>query len=897
MKRLICWFLCIILLLSVAVLPFTLAEETPPAGQYGKDYLFYADINADERINAKDALWVLRFAVKKAPFTVVQQQLGDLNGDHEIDAKDALLILQYAVEKIQSFSVGKYYVIAVPPMESQPESSQPQPPVESEPESSKPQPPVESEPESSQPQLPVESEPESSQPQPPVESEPESSQPPPPVESEPESSQPAPPVESEPESSEPTPPVESEPESSQPQPPVESEPESSEPTPPVESEPEEPPVSEENYITQYDKSNSVNGAYEKDTTADTSFVINSESLTPYTMYMVTRAVLEDCDNGRLVYSLQGLLNRDFGVDANHSTLIHSNWGEVDVGWIDEITKEGSILNPPTEENGEDGLTQVLLSDFDSFYQVFRDVIHSCGIILWDGNVPATANVAGTICGLDGYLPVLAQSPLHQMLAEDGVPVKQSLVGLFADGNKGQNIAGTSVVSTGSAKNDAYLWALEKYFARCSSEYLAYILDGSVCIKGYDAYEDHPTALLNTSTVNCLANHDYLIARRCFFFDLAPYKGEAACDDPAQQNGLADIGTDNATMLKIYQARYDRAGGEFGALLGFPPWWVKYTAFREMGSKAETWVEWLYCEYITCYNLAKEADAQSPAAMSNGSVYFKYVPKYSQYTNNKTKQSLTFDKNTYYYTIYLGDYDSSAWLRQHIYNMWVKNGGDTVRGSLPLMWGINPNLSYRVPMIFDYLYENKTANDYFVGGDGGAGYIIPAALFHDTTLSYMGEKRPSGNEAAGDAFASYTLPFYQRFDMDITGFLINGNNGNITKNIAKCVNQYSPVGNFANASSMGIYKYNGTYYVNCYTGIGTSGAYETMYNFASGGMSSRFNKKNFGAYRTVCHTPTQIAGNVDEFAQYASGKGMKVQYCDPYTYFDLLQQSGQGSTIR
>ncbi len=818
MKPVVCWLLCWVLLISAVVLPLALAEETLPTGEYGKEYLLYGDVNADQKIDAKDALLVLRCAVEKIYFTSLQHHLGDLNDDEAINAKDALLILQYAVKKIEAFSAGKYYVIPLPPVESEAESSQPQPPVESEPESSQPQPPVESDAESSRPE------------------------------------------------------------------------------PPVESEPESPPVVEKNYITQYDKSNSVNGAYEKDVTADTSFVIDTSGLASNTMYVVARTVgVDNVDYARLLFSLQGLLNRDFGMDEAHTSLIYFNGGAVDVGWYNEITKDGAIMQPSSDQ--VQGMSRIDIADFESFYLCFESVIQSCGIILWDGNVPATANVAATICGLDGYLPVLAQSPLHEFLVEKGVVVKQSLVGLFQDGGKGNYIQGTSIESTGSAKNDAYLWALEKYFNRCSTKYLAYTSDGAVCIKGYDAYEDNPIALLDTASVNCLANHDYLIARRCFFFDLAPYKGEAACDDSAQKDGLAEAGTDNATMLKIYQARYNRAGGEFGALMGFPPWWLKYTTFREMGSKEATWIEWLYCEYITCYNLAKEADAQAPAAMSNGSVYYKYIPKQSQYTNNKTTQDITFDKNTYYYTIYLGDYDSSAWLRQHIYTMWIENGGDAKRGTLPLMWGINPNLSYRVPMIFDYLYENKSANDYFVGGDGGAGYVIPAALFHDRTLSYMGEKRPSGNAAAGDIFATYTKPFYERFDLDITGFLINGNNGNISKNIAACVNQYSPVGNFANAASMGIYKHNGTYYVNCYTGIGTSGAATTMYSFANGGMSSYFNKKNFGAYRTVCHTPSQIAGNVAEFAEYASGKGMKVQYCDPYTYFTLLNESGQGSTIR
>ncbi len=661
-----------------------------------------------------------------------------------------------------------------------------------------------------------------------------------------------------------------------------------------ENPPEPPAPVDGNFITLYDKNNSVNGAYVKDSSADTSFVVDAEQLQPLTIYRLAGTVLnKSTDEARLVYSLQGLINRDYGMDKDHSTLLYVLSSEDDNGWYTELTAKDTIMEV-TKDETQELLKAVPVKDFDDFYNIFSGVIKQCGIVLWDGNVPATANVAATICGLDGYLPVLAESPLHKRLVEDGVEVKQSLVGLFKDGQKGQNIADTTIKSTGSAKNDAYRWALEKYFDRCTTGYLAYILDGAVTIKGYDAYEDHHLTAYGDAGSNCLQNHDYLIARRCFFFDLAPYAGEAACDDPAQKNGQAAHGTDYETMKAIFQARYDRANGAFGALMGFPPWWIKYTKHNNQGGQQDTWVEWLYCEIITCYNLAKEADAAHPCAMANGSVFYKYVPRQSQYTNNKKAENITFDKNTYYYTIYVGDYDSSAWLKQHIYNMWVKRGGDRNRGSVYLMWSINPNLSYRVPMIFDYMYENKTDMDYFAGGDGGAGYIIPSGLFHDQTLSYLKEKRPAGNAEAGQVFADYSKPFYKRFDMDITGFLINGANGDINKKIATCVNQYSPLGSFANHNQPGVLKYNGTYYVNCLTGIASTGAESSMYDFANKAIKK---SQNFGAYRTVCHTPTQIKGNVTNFESYAAEKGMKVKYCDPYTYFNLLKQSGQGTEIK
>ncbi len=652
-----------------------------------------------------------------------------------------------------------------------------------------------------------------------------------------------------------------------------------------------------NYIADYDTSKAVNNAYVKDTTADTSFVIDLSGIESNTMYRLSASPMKPTgiagsnDFARLIYSLQGLVNRDFGMDKDHTSMIICVTETADSGWLSQMNGEGSIL-----EYSDRGLKEVRINSWDAFLETFLPVIKSCGIILWDGNVPATANVAATICGLDGYLPVLANSPLHTILVEKGVPVKQSLVGLFKNGQKGQKIADSNAISTGSAKNDAYRWALEKYFPRCSSRYMAYTLDGAITLSGYSdyGYEDHPTAVLGGES--CLKNHDYLIARRCFFFDLAPYKYEPACDDPAQKNGQAAEGVDNETMLMLFQARYDRANGAFGALMGFPPWWAKYCTHHNQGSKQDVWIEWLYCEYITCYNMAKEADAQAPAAMTNGSVFYKYIPQTTTYTNNVASEKLTYNSNTYYYTIYVGDYDSSAWLKQHIYSMWVQRGGDKKRSTLPLMWSINPNLSDRVPVIFEYLYKNKSDLDYFAGGDGGAGYIIPSGLFHDKALAYTGEKRPAGNAEAGDVFAKYSKPYYDRFDMDITGFLINGGNGNITTKMAATVAKYSPVGGFFNDNKAGVYKSGNSRFVGCLTGItkgNTTSSSNEMYNFANGARNKGL---NFGAYRTVCWTPTEINSAVSSFQTYAAGKGMSVKYCDPYAYFDLIKQSNQGSNL-
>ena len=77
--------------------------ETPTDTPVEK--LPYGDVNNDGKIDAKDALEVLKAAVGKGELTPSQQVLAELNADGQINAKDALLILKRAVKKIDKFPV------------------------------------------------------------------------------------------------------------------------------------------------------------------------------------------------------------------------------------------------------------------------------------------------------------------------------------------------------------------------------------------------------------------------------------------------------------------------------------------------------------------------------------------------------------------------------------------------------------------------------------------------------------------------------------------------------------------------------------------------------------------------------------------------------------------------
>ncbi len=68
------------------------------------DAIPLGDSNFDGNVNATDALAILKKTVNK-PVTTFYEQVSDLNGDELIDAKDALLVLRFAVKKIDKFPI------------------------------------------------------------------------------------------------------------------------------------------------------------------------------------------------------------------------------------------------------------------------------------------------------------------------------------------------------------------------------------------------------------------------------------------------------------------------------------------------------------------------------------------------------------------------------------------------------------------------------------------------------------------------------------------------------------------------------------------------------------------------------------------------------------------------
>lgn len=474
------------------------------------------------------------------------------------------------------------------------------------------------------------------------------------------------------------------------------------------------------------------------------------------------------DELQFLVSLQAQANRDkprlyFYAVGNNGSIdrFWLHWLQEPHGWLSDLS-----IKP--------------LNSFDSVVSTFRRCLK--GVVVWDDRVPATANVAASIAGVKG-LGILRYDPsvdslYDRLVLKAGGPMLPVVTRLLHTNGSPMftshgKIEGTDLPSTGSAKDDAYLWAAEKYLrtGRCDPALLAYYPDAYWITSG------STVPLIQT----LLVNEDYYIAHRGFFFDLSPWDDEAPNDDPSQP-----IGSDAKTLQTILRIAYDRlhspkstvpSGGTHqrsnGMIMvgGFPPWDQKYTDLTG-GKHGGVATEWRYAEILSCYNAYMDADAASINPMANSSLFCHYplakvYPQCNLPTINSLKQSGLIQPNGkvalhHYIAIYVGDYDSSAWLYEKLPQLWT----DPIRGQIPIAWAFNPNLDKRFPVGMAYIRQTATPNDTFIAGDSGAGYLNPGYLDPPRRWSDL----PSGLED----WVKHCERAYHRWDIHCTGFIIDGN---------------------------------------------------------------------------------------------------------------------------
>lgn len=480
---------------------------------------------------------------------------------------------------------------------------------------------------------------------------------------------------------------------------------------------------------------------------------------------------EAWDTMHMLAALQGIVNRE---SPSFYLLYCAEFGvETDQFWLDWLRGEDGWLRQ----------TEVVpLTSLEQAVGIFRKQVK--GLVVYDPAVPATSSLASTAAGCDDLLPVRFSAKTNSVFAlltrRMGLPVRLWLVnpnGTSKFTGRG-NIPDSSNPSSGSAKVDAYRWGLRHFVesGKCDTRLAAYYLDAFWLQRPRNGPPD----------LHTLSNHDYFIAQRAFFFDLSPWADEAPVDDPQQTLGL-----DKQTMLQVLRALNARAPDSIIKIGGFPPWPYKYTTHGRAGKHDGVPTEWEFTRVISQFNAYHEADAAGPGAMANAS-FFTHYPLKERYPQPNSKPARKLWRAAGHVSAdgevaaklfvghYVGDYDAPSWLYKAVPAFF----NDPQRGRVPLGWAFNPNLADRAPQVLAYAYRHATTNDFFIAGDSGAGYLNPLGL-----TVRPDSKLPSGLKA----WTRHCVQHYQRWDMTITGFVLDGSSGASAEREFTAYRGFSPDG--------------------------------------------------------------------------------------------------------
>jgi len=479
----------------------------------------------------------------------------------------------------------------------------------------------------------------------------------------------------------------------------------------------------------------------------------------YDMTALHRADLNDpaqarraWDTAHLAASVQGIVNRDA------PRLFIRFMEQPDDFWFDYCRGEsGWLTGRPVET----------LPSLEALLRRFAGSL--AGLVVYDERVPATSNLASTIAGIEDRACLrydASPGSLYSELMAMDLPFARNVTRLINDDGSplftgAGVIPGTELPSTGSAKCDAYLWAKHRYLdsGKSSREFMAYYID---------AYWLTAPTLAGLAN-GTLTNHDFFIANKAFFFDLHVWEEESPVDDPAQKPG-----TDAATLHQLLKSMYAHAGGRIVHIGGFVPWAWKYTNHGNAGSQhGPVDSEWEYARIISAYNGIMDADALGLSGMANASFY-QHFPLRDRYPQNPRptearlrEQGLLLEFGApapkAYVCFYMGDYDAASWFNQQAPQWWQ----DPAHGQTLCTWAFNPNLDRRAPHAMHYVRTHQTPNDWFMFGDSGAGYLNPGMLLEDARRGVS--DLPSGL----DAWVAHNRIYANRYDLSITGFIIDG----------------------------------------------------------------------------------------------------------------------------
>ena len=412
------------------------------------------------------------------------------------------------------------------------------------------------------------------------------------------------------------------------------------------------------------------------------------------------------DEAMATACVQGLLNR-----TSPCFYLAEKGNAANAFWFDVITVDGGWAQ---------GRNVIEVGSFKDVLRLGMNVAK--GVVVWDPEVPATINVATTLAGLEDAV-VMSPEMADKYAADCGWKIIKDFRGQFTG------------KETGSAKNDAYRWAIREYMDK------GLVNTHIMCL-----YEDSFWAR-EKGDVGYIVTRDWSVYGKCFVYDLSPWGDEQPKDDPSQRMGL-----DLETYKMLLSSLVKRTGGTYGTEVAGFFCFNKYSNNGGYVSKHDPVpTEWENVYVISPYNCYQNTVASSCYNQSFHSQAPQRAMKQGRPAPGPGPQ-----KGKTYIAYLMADYDSATPLYDFFINreIWT----DKNRGKMPLLWGLNPNLSETYPDLFQYLYNTRTGNDWFAADASAAGYMNPNRV----QAKYL------------DAFIAHNKKFYSQWDMSISPMVLDWN---------------------------------------------------------------------------------------------------------------------------
>ncbi|HZK69101.1 MAG TPA: GxGYxYP domain-containing protein [Paludibacter sp.] len=551
---------------------------------------------------------------------------------------------------------------------------------------------------------------------------------------------------------------------------------------------------------------------------------NSKGAEPLFTYTLSQSGTADSYDEAMVAScLQGIINRD-----SPTVYVLSKANSRPSYWLKLFTSEGKWLT---------GREIKPLQDLDSLFALADGKVK--GAIIWDPAVPASINVASTIAGIEDGI-VLSPEYAEKYLKKWNLRIIRDLRGMFTGSE------------TGSKKNDAYRWAIREYLSKglCSAHWLF-------------LYEDSYSTREH-GDVGYVVTRDWAIKNRSFVFDLSPWGDEVPKDDLEQK-----LGTDLETYKMILQEVLKQtAGKQMTEVAGFFSF-SKYSNIPGYKSKHEPVpTEWETVHLISPYNCYQNTVASSCFNQS----FHSQAPKVPLKQHRpKTIQKLE-DKT--YLCILMADYDSST----PLYEFMPKHWSDTLRGTIPLLWGINPNLVQTYPDIIEYLYSTQSENDYFGADASAAGYMNPNRIKKE----YL------------PLFIEHNMKFYNQLDMTLSPMVLDWDEP--TSDVKDAFTKFSPDG-FATIVLDYHDKGGKVPKPHVWQGMPVMELLNSACNFQSLEQESKAisssipsklkDKPAFYFFRIVWTDPSQVIATIDLLKK--NRPELNIEVVDPYNFFRMFKE--------